>query len=252
MEIITNWEELKSTLDRMMLEGYIFRGIKEKSEMLPKLIRKNAILAKKEIEILEEFERYYGVYGTTTNQWTFLALAQHFGLMTRLIDFTWNPYVALFFALHDQRTPEGAYQIYAIKKDKYEVHVDPQKSLGEVKDETLAIPASGPTNATSFTSRLEKAFEGIKSKKTVIVLDPDYQNNRMLAQKGLFVLPSTVEEKSVYEAFDEVSEIITINDSIRDEALKYLECIGIDEYHLMPDLGSVCYEINFQFSSGKK
>jgi len=252
MEIIANWEELKNTLDKMMLEGYIFRGIKKKSEMLPKLIRENSSLAEKEVDILRQFERYYGVYGPATDQWAFLSIAEHFGLMTRLIDFTRSPYVALFFALHYQRTAEGAYQIYAIKKDKYEVHVDPRKSLAEVKGTVLAFADSDPTNATPFTSTLEEAFKEIESKKTVVVLDPNYQNNRVLMQRGLFVLPSTVEEKNILAKFDEVSEVITIDDSLRERALAYLECMGIDEYHLMPDLGSVCGEINFQFQSGQK
>ena len=56
-----------------------------------------------ERRILEEFQRHAHTYLTRTpkrdDTLEWLALMQHHGAPTRLIDFTWSPYVAAFFAL---------------------------------------------------------------------------------------------------------------------------------------------------------
>lgn len=49
--------------------------------------------------MLFEFERYGSQYINTSNPIDFMSYAQHFGLSTRLLDFTYNPFVALYFSL---------------------------------------------------------------------------------------------------------------------------------------------------------
>jgi len=46
------------------------------------------------------------------NQWEQLALAQHYGLATRLLDCTTTPLVALFFAVWEENDQHGAVYAY--------------------------------------------------------------------------------------------------------------------------------------------
>jgi FRG domain len=45
------------------------------------------------------------------SDWKCLALAQHYGLATRLLDWSWNPLVALFLVATDDDTEDGG--VYA-------------------------------------------------------------------------------------------------------------------------------------------
>ena len=111
--VVKTLEDLKTVFDKEIDRGSVFRGVCKKEQMLPKIIRYNDS-SRHEIDILEDFERYYGAYATVNNFWEFLALAQHHGLKTRLIDFTENPYVALFFSLFFKNGGEDEYAVYCL------------------------------------------------------------------------------------------------------------------------------------------
>lgn len=76
----------------------VFRGYGKQSELFPNIIR-DTDLTNREIELLSAFEKYGLQYFSVNSAIDFMSYAQHFGLPTRLLDFTYNPFIALFFAL---------------------------------------------------------------------------------------------------------------------------------------------------------
>lgn len=80
----------------------VFRGYSKQAELLPKIIREKD-LSNREIELLVDFEKYGLQYFSVNNAIDFMSYAQHFGLPTRLLDFTYNPFIALFFALFKRK-----------------------------------------------------------------------------------------------------------------------------------------------------
>ena len=107
--------EEKSTLITRLTElaesgKYVFRGYSKQDQLQPNIIRKN--LVEKERDLLFEFERSANQYLNTSNPVDFMSYAQHYGLPTRLLDFTYNPFIALFFSLF---TPKSTN--YSTKED---------------------------------------------------------------------------------------------------------------------------------------
>jgi len=101
-EADVNFEVLIDYLHKLSLDSkLVFRGFGLSSQMLPNIIRKN--LHDYEIELLNRFERFGRSYYSVSNPIDFLSQAQHFGLSTRLLDFTHNPFIALYFSLYNQK-----------------------------------------------------------------------------------------------------------------------------------------------------
>ena len=91
-----------------------------------------------------------------------LALMQHHGAPTRLIDFTWSPYVAAFFALERAVCDSAIWAIFPSALPK---------TMGEMYKEFL-----------------------MKPQRTIAVGEPMRMNQRLVAQAGTFVMPGTLDE----------------------------------------------------------
>ena len=222
-----------------------------KKQLMPNIIRyKN--YSEKEFEILKAFEQYYGIYTTANNCWEFLALAQHSGLYTRLIDFTYNPFVALFFSLNIQKKTGNQYIIYAINKKDIQIIDNPVNYSPQFDNGVLYLDSAPFDVDRPFSDVLRHAFENIKDKNTIIALKPNYRNLRILVQQGLFLVPPVLKRQHLDSLFNGKIIKIVIDENIRLDALDYLIKLGYDEYHLMPDLDSLCKEINNRIDDNRK
>lgn len=104
---------------------FLFRGQREDKPLLPKIARdgRNSMggqLLKIESQMLEEFKRQCLPYLTINpkNEWDWLALAQHHGMATRVLDWTENPLAALWFAVKKPPgdSKEGVLWVLKVKK----------------------------------------------------------------------------------------------------------------------------------------
>ena len=105
---ITSWGQLQDELFRgswndtinRYRSPFVFRGLSDKTYRLEtSLMRVHGPYWQLERHLLRNFRKYaqsdIGAFGAF---WHLLAVAQHHGLPTRLLDWTYSPYVALHFA----------------------------------------------------------------------------------------------------------------------------------------------------------
>ncbi len=131
-------------------------------------------------------------YPAENEQLSWLAVMQHFGAPTRLVGFTHSPFVALFFALEDS-APEIRFGERLSPADlehryrPYEVHAVHLKSVRSHTEKILGKKTV--TEDRDF-------FIGKGSKQAddfVAFFEGAWQNQRQVAQQGLFMIPSKID-----------------------------------------------------------
>lgn len=107
---------------------WIYRGVTNATYELEPKVHRLGFSDKLEHHIFRTFFRELGAYEIIEpeSEWDTLALAQHHGLPTRLLDWTENILVAGYFASRSRFDTDGA--IYVLKTDSfYDVDVSPFK-----------------------------------------------------------------------------------------------------------------------------
>lgn len=123
--IISSIQDLLDNLDKICSDTeytYLYRGhSKNKYKLIPGLFRPGAPI-KKEYELCQKIYREYPHEFENSSRLQKLIKMQHYGVPTRLLDFSMNPLIALYFAVTDNMEDDGEFIIYKVNNKwvKYE------------------------------------------------------------------------------------------------------------------------------------
>lgn len=204
----------------------LYRGQTLDKALLPKIARYEL----KDVEetergMLEDFKRrsFHLIDYQPGNQWDWLALAQHHGMATRLLDWTENPLIALWFSMsgsHDDiRTEYAVVWGFNVPKE----------------DIILSTDDKDP-----YRGRTTKVFK------------PNHITKRISAQFGWFTIHKSNSDRK-FVPFEQNAEYAQRLFKIKVDSRCFKECkmrlhnFGINSSSMYPDIDGLAKHVEWLF-----
>lgn len=252
-EPCNDFNDFLSKVDKLLKKWWIFRGQQKDfwclAHRFERACNRFGVLGRDRIRVEEnmirEFRRRLYQYTANTpaqdakDEW--MALMQHHGAPTRLLDFTYSPYVAAYFAF-EFADPNCKVAIWAVNAGWF------ANKLKNVSEEF----SKKYENYRDYREKYRKYFNDIfmskRPKKFLVAVNPFRLNERLAYQRGVFLCPgdvsvSLMDNLSVFTGNKRIREQV-IKFSIPTgpknentiEALEILDSMNISRITLFPDL----------------
>jgi len=184
--------------------SHLFRGHEDANYALETSLDRKGGRYKRRAEnfLIQEFRRrmhlYFSSESITNSDLVILALMQHYGIPTRLLDVTRSPYVALYFAVRDAlKDADAAVWVFDIvnirsRSIRRVFSEDPQlgKQIGKFINPFIEFTRQ-ELFAKWFMSDASLSHLGVEESlpQQEIILDfnPFRMNSRLVTQQGLFL-----------------------------------------------------------------
>lgn len=248
--VVADWTELNDQLfadawDEELgrfRSRFAYRGMpNDLYDLTTSLMRLGGAYESLETHLLRNFIKYARrTQLPETTLWHWLALAQHHGLPTRMLDWTFSPYIALHFATAIEREDE-------VMADAVVWVVDYMRTNAGVPDGLQAMLRD--EDAAVFTADMLlqvadslNAFDQLAPEPFVVFFEPPSLDDRIVNQAALFSLMSSPTARLDHWLADrpEVYRRIIIPADLKHEVRDKLDQANITERVLFPGLDGLC------------
>jgi len=252
---IQSWTELQEALFENSYQSaisrfrsnFVFRGAPRVTHGLETSLQTGG-LESHERHLLTSFRKYAlrsAVHGDSV--WNWLSVGKHHGLPTRLLDWTYSPYVAMHFATENFAHFDEDGAIWCV--DYHETNQMLPKRVREILDQH---------DANIFTTEMliEVAhtlaeFGALSRKDFVLFFEPPSLDERIVNQFALFSLPSsaTMSLEELLKQREATHRRIIIPAALKWEVRDKLDQANITERVLFPGLDGLSLWLKRYFTT---
>lgn len=213
--------------------------------------------AEQENHLLQSFRRKAGGLAHTpprqqhTDLWLFLA--QHYGIDTRLLDWTEGALIALYFAVNRKNTNPCVYMLnpYKLNDLAFKMYFDSIHETSYKPIDPPNFPLTWPGNSIG-NQNIALAWELRNKNKGLelpVAVPATYQDHRMIAQRSCF----TIHGKRLESILDILQSLgVKVNDYLVVYEFRQGDCakithqlsyLGISQSTIFPDLDNLGKDI---------
>lgn len=255
--IIHSWDELQKAVfddvwdEKVMRyrDNCVYRGAAdEKWDLVPSLNRVCAHDLSLESHVFRQFRKYgYAELAQYSGFWSLLPVAQHHGLPTRLLDWTYSPMVAAHFATEDTEFYDRDGVIWQLDLKQFKAQL-PELLRMKLRESDSNIFTIG------MLEKLIPDFDWMKTlsdEPYAVFFEPSSMIDRIVNQYALFsvmsdssvLLSDWIKEKKIE------SKRIIIPKKVKLEIRDKLDYINISERMIYPGLDGVCKWITRRYAA---
>ena len=178
-----------------------------------------------EADLFYDYKNFSFGNDSCTSDWEILLNMQHYGIPTRLLDWSWNLGTALYFATLGNPKSSNIWLL--------SVHELNMASI----DKNWILDTSAISDTEEGENAKFTVYDLLTNKNSLIhpfAIEPAHSNRRISAQRGTFTVHGS-EKKAIEDIFPGLVQKVEIPDSDVKKVKKLLSSLGIDAFSVFPD-----------------
>jgi hypothetical protein len=243
----SSWQEYRDAVTGEQFQSWAFRGQSDATWPLYSSLSRYLLAhevnqkawPKQEQRILRIFKRKAHLLlqrlPSEDDSFEWLALMQHHGAPTRLLDFSWSPFVAAFFALEHASVNAAVWAVFPPGLNN--------RSNRTIRpSQTVTGDDIGPWVKGSY----EEHFV-CNSIEMAVIGEPQNMNQRLLAQGGTFIMPGVLHKpvENLVPA-DSIVKFELDTKKMRRDSMLDLYRMNISNATLFPGLDGLARSLAFE------